>query len=240
MTDTLSHDPELSELAATSRRHLIRAAGGLILATSGLAVPAWLEEADARRGALDGARGGRRGKNRRGRHGRKHRDHGEKKDRRQGQAPGRDIFDPRGVAVFVHNYRSAPVEVQGWRFDHHEAPTPQVPAGRDYFVVPGDWRLAPIPARAADGSHSVKQFMTNVLLVAVEIGTDRVVVFKNDPVFAPAASIVTGKWNGHGSTGGVVLAKSDGLGVHQSISADGIKITRVDDLPDHILFSVDL
>ncbi|MBL8128712.1 MAG: hypothetical protein U0Z70_13985 [Thermomicrobiales bacterium] len=239
MTVTPSQDPDTSELAAT-RRHLIRAAGGMILAASGLAVPAWLEEADARRGALGGARGGRRGKDRRGRHARKDRDHGERKDKHQGKPPGRDIFEPRGVAVFVHNYRSAPVEVQGWRFDHVEPPTPQVPISRDYYIVPTAWRRSPIPARAADGSHSVMEFKTNVLRVAVEIGPDRVVHFRNDPVFAPEASIITGRWDGHGSTGGTVLARSDGLGVHQSISADGIKITRVDDLDDYILFSVDL
>ncbi len=238
MTSTPTH--HLSELVTTSRRHLMRTASGLALAASGLLLPGWLEEAEARPGALDGAKGGRRGQDHRGRHKRKDRDHGDRKEPHKGKPPGRDIFEPRGVAVFVHNYRSVPVEVQGWRFDHVESPTPQVPISRDYYVVPGSWTWSTIPARAADGSHSVHEYKTNVLKVGVEIGSDRSVLLVNGPVFAPSAFIYTGQWDGHGPRGATILAKSDGLGVHQSISADGIKITRVDDLDDYVLFSVDL
>ena len=238
MTSAPTQHP--SELAASSRRHLMGAASGLALAAMGLLLPGWLEETEARPGALDGAHGGRRGQDHRGRHKRKDRDHGHRRDSRKGKPPGRDIFTPRGVAVVVHNYRSVPVEVQGWRFDHVESPTPQVPISRDYYVVPGSWRWSTIAARAADGSHSVQEYKTNVLKVGVQIGRDHSIRLENDPVFAPTATIYTGQWDGHGPTGSVSLANSDGLGVHQSISANGIKITRVDDLDDYILFSVDL
>lgn len=238
MSNTPTHNP--GEAVITSRRHLIRAASGFALTASGLLLPGWLEEVAARPGSLDGARGGRRGQDQRGRHKRQERDHGERKQKRQDKPRGRDIFEPRGVAVFVHNYRAVPVEVQGWRFDHVESPTPQIPYSRDYFVVPGDWEWTTIPARATDGSHSVAEFKTNVLQVGVQIGRDRVVRCTNDPVFPPYASILSGGWDGHGPNGGTILAKSDAMGVHQSISADGIKITRVNDLDDYILFSVDL
>lgn len=238
MTHEPTQDPY--EFATTSRRHLFRAASGFALAASGLLLPDWLQEAEARSGKLDGAKGGRHGQDQRGRHKRRERDHGERKQKRQEKPRGRDIFEPRGVAVFVHNYRAVPVELQGWRFDHVESPTPQVPYSRDYFVVPGDWEWSTIPARGADGSHSVAEFKTNVLQVGVQIGHDRVVRCTNDPVFPPFASILTGGWDGHGPTGSTILAKSDAMAVNQSISADGIKITRVGDLDDYILFSVDL
>ncbi|MCC6756056.1 MAG: hypothetical protein IT199_06765, partial [Solirubrobacterales bacterium] len=48
------------------RRLLGRAGFGLALAASGLFLPEWLAETEARAGALGGAKGGRHGKNRRG------------------------------------------------------------------------------------------------------------------------------------------------------------------------------
>ncbi|MFN8593704.1 MAG: hypothetical protein U0031_19760 [Thermomicrobiales bacterium] len=51
-----------------NRRGLLGdAVGGLVLAASGLFVPQWLEESEAREGAFGGRLGGRHGRNRRGR-----------------------------------------------------------------------------------------------------------------------------------------------------------------------------
>ena len=71
-TDTNRHSeasPEGHVPSVANRRGLIQAAaGGLVLAASGLLLPARLAETDAREGALGGVKGGRRGKNRRGGH----------------------------------------------------------------------------------------------------------------------------------------------------------------------------
>ncbi len=68
--------------SSPTRRRLLRAvSGGLVLAASGLFQPDWLEEAEAREGALGGAMGGR-GKNRR-RH--KQRSPGDRKDKQKDQ-----------------------------------------------------------------------------------------------------------------------------------------------------------
>lgn len=70
--------------AGESRREFLGAtAGGLVIAASGLFLPNWLADAEAREGALGGDKGGRRGKNRRGRSGK--RTHGKKKDNSNGQ-----------------------------------------------------------------------------------------------------------------------------------------------------------
>ncbi len=60
-----------------SRRRLLAGAGGLVLAASGRSLPEWREEAEARKGTLGGANGGRRGKDHRGRH--RKRNHGDRK-----------------------------------------------------------------------------------------------------------------------------------------------------------------
>jgi hypothetical protein len=66
---------------------------GLALAATGLFLPAWLAETEARQGALGGTSGGRHGKNHRGRH--KQRSHRDKKDKHNGRDDA-----PRGGAPF--------------------------------------------------------------------------------------------------------------------------------------------
>lgn len=80
MTSEQTQDPRESTTA--TRRHLIHsAAGGMVLAASGLFLPDWLEKTEAREGTLDGAKGGRRGNDHKGRH--QKRTHGAKKDKRK-------------------------------------------------------------------------------------------------------------------------------------------------------------
>lgn len=86
------------------RRRLLQAiTGGALLAASGLVLPAWLEEVEAREGSLDGAKGGRRRKDRKGRQ--RQRTHGDKKDEgKRGQdAPKGQDSAFRAAALTVYN-----------------------------------------------------------------------------------------------------------------------------------------
>jgi hypothetical protein len=109
---TASQSREQEERNIPTRRQLLHAAGGgLALAASGLLVPAWLEEVDAREGALGGAKGGRRGKDRRGRN--KRRDHEEKKDKDKNKDHSEDT--PRGLfrgIEFTVGARGGPYTVE--------------------------------------------------------------------------------------------------------------------------------
>jgi hypothetical protein len=130
MTSEPTHDPR--EFATASRRHLMRAAaGGLALAASGLFLPDWLEEADARDGALDGAKGGRRGTNRRGRNEPQHRDKNRTNAKRQKNKSG----TPRGsthikwIKFYVYNDRpvttpNQSASVRGWANSHGDIGEP--------------------------------------------------------------------------------------------------------------------
>ena len=87
------------EPAGRSRRALLSgAARGLAVAASGLCLPGWLAETDARESALGGAMGGRRGRNRRGRH--RRRTHGNNKDKPRGGGP----LNPRPFRLLVDVY----------------------------------------------------------------------------------------------------------------------------------------
>lgn len=90
------------------RRRLLHAfAGGVALAASGLILP----EADAREGALDGARGGRRGKDHKGRHGQRR--HGDKKNegkRGQDAPKGQDSAFRQAALTVYNNLTGAPLQ----------------------------------------------------------------------------------------------------------------------------------
>ena len=97
------HVPEWDEAQADaievapagSRRLILAGAGGLMLAASALFLPDWLDEAEAREGALDGARGGRRGRDRKGHH--QKRTHGDRKNRNKNEN-NRGNDAPRGLS----------------------------------------------------------------------------------------------------------------------------------------------
>lgn len=83
-----------------TRRLLLRAgAGGLMLTASGVLLPDWRQEAEAREGALGGDKGGRRGKDRRGRNNKRH--HGDKKKNGNNDAPrgGGPLFRSSALTV---------------------------------------------------------------------------------------------------------------------------------------------
>ena len=90
MTSDDNTNQEGVDGAGFSRRGLIQtAAGGLVLAASGLFLPEWPEAIEAAEGAYGGKLGGRHGKDHRGRH--RRRTHGDKKDK-----GGNNDHGPRG------------------------------------------------------------------------------------------------------------------------------------------------
>jgi hypothetical protein len=100
---------------ATSRRALLGAASGFALVASGLFLPEWMEETEARKGAYGGKLGGRHGKNRRGRDKQKRRKRRHGKHRREERATGSGpgwifrnsrlrIFNQTGVNLTITVY----------------------------------------------------------------------------------------------------------------------------------------
>lgn len=86
------------DVRGQSRRNLVRlAAGGFALAASGLYLPAAMDEAEAREGALKGQLGGRRGPDRRGRGKRNRRDHGDGKNKNRDDSRG--VFRTTALTV---------------------------------------------------------------------------------------------------------------------------------------------
>ena len=185
-----------------------------------------LEEAEARAGAHSEKLGGRHGQDRRGRH--KHRDHGDRKDKHKDK--NQDPDKPRGgtsggnrnVAIYVHNYRSVPMQVQGWQFDHYSDSTGR---GTEMFAVPSGWSWSTLPARASDGSHSSKSFICTrdrdnpePRVVIVQIGTDRIVWGFNEPFWWPRGEIRTGSWSSDGWVSGGQLLGSEFMFVRESFS----------------------
>lgn len=221
---------ESSGSGATSRRQLLQAAaGGFALGAGGLFLPGWLEEADAR---------DKRKNNRR--------NNGKKKGKSKDQGPPRGGASGgnRNVAIYVHNYRSVPVQLKAWQFDHEEGSGPQ--AQRRY-ATPSNWESASLPARKLDGSHSTRDFIcgrdrnvSEPRLLIVQINSDRIVWCYNDPFWFPRGEIYTGTWSNEGWSPGGTFLGSNNFFVNESFSRDGIKITRLPDSDELIQFSVDL
>jgi hypothetical protein len=220
--------------SAWNRRMLLGAvAGGFALTASGLLLPerlvdaAKLDHHPVRRiqKRQDQRREKRRNRLERRRH------HQQRKQ--NGRPPG---FGTYNMAIFVHNYRSVPVQVQGWQA-HATTRSDDI-----WYKRGNDWDWSTIPAIGADGSHSHKEFVGDEKALAVQIGTDRVVSGWNFLLAPPSAEILTGGWSSkHGADRDAErLASSEQFWQGDTISAPGIKITRVDDLDKHLLYSVDL
>jgi hypothetical protein len=185
--DAMGSEPEAPN--AWSRRALLGAASGFGLATSGLLLPEWLvaeaEAADDHPARPIQDRAGQKRSKRRHRrehHREVHRrqddndanQRQDENDANQDKPRGGVFDDDRAVAIFVHNYRRVPVQVQGWQ--PNPGPLP-------YHVPPG-WNWSTIPARAADGSHSAKEFIgTAHQHVIVRIDTRWLVNAWNDPTY---------------------------------------------------------
>lgn len=246
--DEAETDEPASPVLSSRRCLLGGAATGFVMMASGLLLPASHQEADAREGANGGALGGRRGNNRRGRHRQRgHQKRREKKTQEHEQPRGTKNGGNRNVAIHVNNYRTTPVQVQGWQFDGYGTspgigfPTPEK------YATPSGWTWSPIPARATDGSHSTKSFVctrstdnSDPKMVVVQIGTDHLVWCLNEPFWWPRAEIRTGGWSKEGWAPKGTLLHSEFMLVRDAFSQDGIKVTRLDDTEEHIVFTVDL
>jgi hypothetical protein len=132
-----------------------------------------------------------------------------------------DLMEVMNLSILVHNHRSVPVQVQGWQAK---------PQGNVY-EIPGGWDWSAIPAKAADGTPSTKEFVGSSPFVVVRIGTDRFVqggtgVGAVNP--AVSMEINTGGWDTNGwNPKGSTLARYPRMPVNQWNAADGIKVTRI-------------
>jgi hypothetical protein len=207
-----------NEEPVVDRRRLLLsgAAGTLVFAASGLFLPDWLAEAEAREGALDGAQGGRRGQNHRGRH--RKRTHGDRKKKHKNRKPG-DVV-PTHPAIVVQNLRTATVQTRGLQRET---------AYRNWYV-PNGWDWDAIPPKIADNNFTIKEFMGGWEEVVVQIGADRVVRFDFSWPFPPSATIYSGGWEWDGwRPQGEQLAHDRDMFINDSISAPGITATRIKD-----------
>ena len=231
MRDDMDHGESqvhADEARNPTRRGLLGAAGGFALAASGLVLPDWLAETEARAGAHDGAKGGRRGNDHKGR--RRKRSHGANKAKRKDQdiPPG---FVPTNVAMNVINNRQVPVNIRGWLADT-----------RTHWYVPDGWDWAPMPPSTPP---QLREFVGrgDFSGIWVQIGTDRVVYFAFSWPIPPYAAIYSGWWDANGwqpKGQGEILADKDHMFIDESFSAPGITATRVADLADHVWLKVEL
>lgn len=211
------------------RRRLLGKAGfGLALAASGLFLPEWLAETEAREGALGGAKGGRRGKNRRGRD--RKRRHGDKNDERKDRDKPRGDVVPTHPDIYVVNWRSAPVQTRG--FDDDQAP---------HWHVRDGWDWQAIEAITPDDHYRTRDFASDGETVVVQIGTDRVVWFQFHWPWNPEVLIYSGGWDRDGLTGrGSILVGPTRLAIDDSVSTPGITATRIQDTNSHVRLRVRL
>ena len=233
----------MSEQSGVSRRGIVRvAAGAFTLAAGGLFLPEWLEEAEAREGAHDGELGGRHGNDHRGRDQRKPRDHGKNKDRHDPNPPPRGSI-LRDVAIYVHNLRNVPIQVQGWQ-GHSTGPNP----GGDWYM-PEDlpdhhssWEWSTIAAKPATGREYFKDFVASEVRLAVQLGPAHVVIAYNDWASPGSAEILSGGWDAkHGwNPKGEVLARDDKMRVDDAIEARLIHVQRLHDTATHQQYLVNL
>ena len=220
----------------SSRRNVILAASGIVLATGELFLPGRTEEILAREGNSDGALGGRHRQNRRGRDKHKRRDAQKRKEQRKDAdaAPQAPQGGYRRVAMFVHNYRSVPVRLQAWVYDRDTK-------NGAIYTVPSDWGWTTLAARSADGSHASRAFEGTSRQVIVQFQTQREenLIYAENPDWGfPYAAILSDGMVNFQPFGRRLASGS--MTVWGSISAEGVKVTRIPDNDDYIQFSIDL
>ena len=241
----MMHDRVETETGAsggtTRRAMLSAAAGGFALAASGLFLPDWMEEAEAREGAYGGQLGGRHGKDQRGlnhakrRKRARRRGHGDKKDK------GRDKNDspPRGtvtrdIAFSIQNQRSTSVRLRVLQIDRDQRA----------FVVKWDWEnIDPNSTKDYRGSENVviAEFFPEFNVNGVN--SRRVMQGYNPPWFFPSVSLgwVPRDWDGNSNPSfeqEISFQEETG----QTVTRDDMKfeVFRLNDSTDHIEFRVTL
>jgi hypothetical protein len=225
-------DPiERSGTGLDRRRFLGAAAGRFAFAASGLVLPEGLvgeaEAADNHpvRRILDRKDDQRTRRRRDRHHQRRRRPSEQRKDHHLG-----DLV-PTHAGILVYNWRSTPVQTRGLQRDspYHN------------WYVPNGWDWAEIPAQDLQRGISTREFPGDYAQLVVQIGTDRVVWFTFDWPFAPDAEILSGGWEYNGWTPvGKVLAQNSSMEFKDSISAPGIKATRINDTNKLVWLLVEL
>lgn len=228
--------PKPDELTTLSRRSLILATSAMVLASGELFLPAQTDVTLARDGHSNGALGGRHNKNRRGRDKHKRRDAQKRKVQRKDAdaAPQAPQGGYRRVAMFVHNYRSVPVRLQAWVYDRDTR-------NGAIYTVPGGWGWTTLAARSADGSHASRAFEGTSRQVIVQFQTQREenLIYAENPDWGfPYAAILSDGMVNFQPFGRRLASGS--MLVWGSISAEGVKVTRIPDNDDYIQFSIDL
>jgi hypothetical protein len=207
------------------------AVGGFGLAACGL-LPEWLvEAADHPVRRVQHHAGQQRAKHH---HQLEHRRDQQRRQDGKSNAPRGGIFP--NVGIYVHNYRSVPVQVQGGKL---------VGGKTAPYAVPDGWGWSTIPTRAGDGTATEKAFIGgaadgDVHVVAVQVGPDHVVWGRNEPERDPLFEIRTGGWDKGGPDKSSQSLDKEGLMVNGIILVDGIKVTRGGNEGGLIRFSVDL
>jgi hypothetical protein len=218
-------DDETNTNTGTTRRHLLSAAGGFALATSGLFLPDGFGEAEARDGALGGTKGGRRGRDHRGRD--KRRKH---KDKRHRDTPRSGAGGLRNVALFVHNVRSTAVTVRQWKM-----------IGIDEAIRWGTmtgWLT--IDGKPASGPEHFLDFVTDLRGFALEISTGHVIEVGNPPLGFPWARVVAGGWSDHGWDPRGATLINQGFSEWATATASGFRVQRLNDTDTHKRFLLNL
>ena len=169
---------------ATRRQWVAAAGGGLALAASGLVLPGWLEEAEARDGAYGGGLGGRHGKNRRGVDKAKRRDKGERRDKKHdGRGNGRGGARPGSGALHVH-------WVKFYVYNDRPVTTPnQSAAVRGWGNMNGEpdpWDRLPLVS-VANGTYTGEFEMFEYTQGAIVIDDHFYVEADNSTIFVPVA-----------------------------------------------------
>lgn len=207
--------------AKVARRALLRSSlTGFALTASGLFLPDWLTEAEARNGAANGRLGGRHGKDQRGRE--QHRQRRRNRDKGPDRDPPKGIFDNEGVRnirfIVVNNNESGtdPVEVDCYSYTWN---TLTVIAGEEKVIRP----------------LTGAQFTTSVKKASLFIDDDRHIVWAKNPYYSEVTVEIDSS-NGRGGAG----PKELGVGATLSWQHGTYKIDvlRLADDDTHKNFSV--
>jgi hypothetical protein len=230
---------ETPERPSATRREWIRSAGsGLLMATGGLFLPQWLEEAKARpEGALGGQLGGRHGNNRRGRDNHKRRNHKRNDAKRQKNKDGTPRGAPHVLWIKFYVYNDRPVttpnqsaSVRGWANENGEP-------GEQWDRLP----LVSVPNGAYTGEFEMFEYKEGAVVM-----DDRYYVEADNtiPFFVPPAIRLYygGTMTEQGYQGGTIevdaLFLKEDQQFERTIEGHRFTIKRLYDTNDYKVFDI--
>lgn len=197
-----------------SRRDILRAAGGFALAASGLFLPTFGDESEAR--------------NQKAQRRKRRQRRADRNAEANVSIPQREPFQLRGVALYIHNQRPSAVSVREWVFIGE----PSV------WRVKQDWRT--IPAKPAGGPEPFLDLVDPGLQVTAELSVGHIIWGGNPPIGFPWVTIGTGGWSADGwqPKGEALIDKS--FSVNDRFTARGFTAQRLVDSDDYIQFLINL